>query len=283
VVIISCFVEIGNSISAGAPRTALMAHIQSKGYIAAHATTDSYGTWAGLDSIHAARFQNHPSGDRNGKLRLDSLDMSYSAADSAWKFLNRSLADTTFLEEWFSFTTNGNVIRSYPGVKVTVNIDEGSYAGGLGGARAMGADHPMSWYRYLPGGGRFFYTAVGHRANIWQFGNQPRFLKRQLYNAIVWAAGYDTVGTSTSIKPGKAVGRAADYSRLSLTPSELTVTTILKGSHTVELLGVDGKRLAFREGAGSDKSYSFTGLRSGVYAVAVSTTEGRSSRLVTVP
>ncbi len=283
VVIISCFVEIGNSISSAAHRTALMAHIQTKGYVAVHATTDSYGTWAGLDSIHAARFQNHPNSDRNGRLRLDSLDMSYNDADSTWKFLNRSLADTTFLEEWFSFTTNGNVIRSYPGVKVTVNIDESSYQGGLGGARAMGADHPMSWYRYLPSGGRFFYTAVGHRANIWQFGNQPRFLKRQLYNAIVWAAGYDTVGTSISIKPGKTVGRAADYSRLSVSQGALTVTLLQPGAHTVELLGMDGRRVAMRSGEGNGREHNFSGLRSGVYAVAVNASGVRSSRLVTVP
>jgi hypothetical protein len=282
VVIISCFVDIGNSISAGAPRTALMNHIQTKGYIAAHATTDSYGTWAGLDSIHAARFQNHPSSDRNGRLRLDSLDLSYNDADSSWHFLNRSLADTTFLEEWFSFTTNGNVIRSYPGVKVTINIDESSYNGGLGGARAMGADHPMSWYRKLPTGGRFFYTAVGHRANIWQGGTQPRFLRRQLYNAILWTAGYDTAMV-VSVKPGKPAGRAAsDFSRLSVSPNALTVTLIPGGNHSVELMTVDGKRVAFQQGEGREKAYNFTGLRPGVYAVAVATAQGRSNRLVTI-
>lgn len=286
VVIISCFVDIGNSISAGAPRTALMNHIQKKGYVAVHATTDSYGTWPGLDSIHAARFQNHPNSDRNGRLRLDSLDGSYNDPDSTWRFLNRSLGDTTFTEEWFSFTTNGNVIRSYPGVKVTVNIDETSYQGGLGGARAMGADHPMSWYRYLPEGGRFFYTAVGHRANIWQFGNQPRFLKRQLYNAILWAAGYDTVLKSggVPVQPGaKSTLGASEMSRLSVSQGSLTVTLLQPGTHTVELLGMDGRSVATRAGEGNGREYSFTGLRPGVYAVAVKAGGARSSRLVTVP
>jgi hypothetical protein len=284
VVIISCFVDIGNSISLGAPRTALMAHIQSKGYIAAHATTDSYGTWPGLDSIHAARFQNHPNSDRNGRLRLDSLDLSYNDADSTWKFLNRSLADTTFLEEWFSFQTNGNVIRSYPGVKVTVNIDETSYNGGLGGARAMGADHPMSWYRYLPTGGRFFYTAVGHRANIWQGGAQPRFLRRQLYNAILWTSGYDTVANVVSVQAprGGSSMNSSEFSRLSVSPGALSVTLIPGGSHSVELMTVDGKRVAFQSGEGREKAYNFTGLRPGVYAVAVATAQGRSNRLVTI-
>jgi hypothetical protein len=283
VVLISCFVEIGNSIAAGAPRTALMDHIQKKGYIAVHATTDSYGTWPGLDSIHAARFQNHPSSDRNGRLRLDSLDLSYALADSNWKFLNKSLADTTFLEEWFSFTTNGNVIRSYPGVKVTVNIDEASYTGGLGGARAMGTDHPMSWYRVLPTGGRFFYTAVGHRANIWAGTTaNPRFLRRQLYNAILWTSGYDTA-SSVSIQPQVAKSlRFADVSRMSAGEGALTVTLLQPGIHSVELTTLDGRRVAMRRGEGRDFAYNFSSLNSGVYSVAVNTQNGRSSQLVTI-
>lgn len=282
VVLISCFVDIGQSISAGAPRTALMNHIQKKGYIAVHATTDSYGTWPGLDSIHAARFQNHPSSDRNGRLRLDSLDGSYNT-DPAWAYLNTSLADTTFTEEWFSFTTNGNVIRSYPGVKVTVNIDESSYAGGMGGARAMGTDHPMSWYRVFPEGGRFFYTAVGHRANIWAGGAaNPRFLRRQLYNAILWTAGYDTAA-SVSIKPQAAKSlRFADVSRMSAGEGALTVTMLQAGTHSVELTALDGRRIAMRRGEGRDFAYKFASLQPGVYSVSVNTQNGRSSQLVTV-
>ena len=284
VVIISCFVQIGNSIASDADRAKLMAHIEKKGYIAVHATTDSYGTWAGLDSIHAARFQNHPSSDRNGRLRLDSLDLSYNDPDSTWRFLNKSLGDTTFLEEWFSFTTNGNVIRGYPGVKVTVNIDEASYNGGLGGARAMGADHPMSWYRYLPTGGRFFYTAVGHRANIWAGTSaQPRFLRRQLYNAILWTAGYDTAMKVTSVRPefNKSVN-ASELSRMNVAQGELSVTLLQSGAHSVELKGLDGRRVAMRRGEGSNYEYNFTGLRAGVYAVTVNSTAGRASRLVTI-
>jgi hypothetical protein len=166
---------------------------------------------------------------------------------------------------------------------VAVNIDESSYNGGLGGARAMGTDHPMSWYRKLPTGGRFFYTAVGHRANIWQGGAQPRFLRRQLYNAILWTAKYDSVANVVSVQaPRGSSMKSSGFSRLAVSPSALTVTLIPGGSHSVELMTVDGKRVAFQQGEGSEKAYNFTGLRAGVYAVSVATAQGRSSRLVTI-
>jgi type 1 glutamine amidotransferase len=282
VVILSCIVDMANGIfTAGTNRTALANHWNNKGYVAIHASTDSYGTWPSLDSVHAARFQNHPNSDRNGTLRLDTIGGG-GPAKPEWAFLNRGLADTTFVEEWFSFTQNANVIRAFPNLQTTVNIDETSYAGGLGGARQMGADHPMSWYRKIGTKGRFFYTAVGHRAQNYSGGTNPRFLRRQLYNAILWTAGYDTVAGPVSIKSGKATGAASEYSRLAVSPSALTVTMIPEGNHTVELLTMDGKRVAFQQGNGSEKSYNFTGLRPGIYALAVGTTQGRSNRLVTI-
>src|SRR5690606_32153108 len=109
-----------------------------------------------------------------------------------------------------------------------------------------------------------------------------RTFRRQIYNAILWTAKYDSLSASTSINPnGKAPGAAKDYSRLSTTQGVLTVTMVSGGNHSVELLSMDGKRVALQSGEGKSKSYNFTGLRSGVYAVAVTTTAGRSNRLVT--
>jgi hypothetical protein len=286
VVIISCMVEFGNVISTTAQRGALLNFAQTKGYIAVHATTDSYGTWPAGDSIHGTRFLGHPSSDRNGMLRRDSVFQT----DSAWNFLNRNLfvngTDTTFLEEWFFFTTSGANIRANATLKPTVKLEEHTLAGGLGGRTAMG-DHPMSWYRTNPLGGRFFYTAVGHRPNLWNTGtNQPRFPRRQLYNAILWVAKYDslsTADTAVSIKYTQAPGAASDYSKLLISSSALTLTVTSPGSHLVELLTLDGRRLAYQKGQGRDKAYRFTNLRSGVYALSLATAEGRSRRLVTVP
>lgn len=159
VVVFPSIADMGNVIEASHPakRPRLLQHIRTKGVVSIHATTDSYGTWPAWDSVHGARFRNHPSSDREATLHLDST----ARLDPDGRFLNRGLPDTArFVEEWLSFTTNADAIRA-TGVKVTVNVDEDSYEGGLGGASAMG-DHPLSWYRTFPEGGRFFYTAIGH-------------------------------------------------------------------------------------------------------------------------
>lgn len=285
VAIISCMVGIDQIFTTAAQRDALANFARKKGYLAVHATTDSRSGWAVGDSIHGTRFAGHPSSDRMGTVRVDSVFQ----ADSAWKFLNNGIfsnnMDTSFVEEWFFYTTSGSSIRSQATLKPTVKLMESTLAGGFAPQTAMG-DHPHSWYRTHPQGGRFFYTGVGHRPNIWNTNAQaPRFFRRQLYNAIVWLSDYDSLSTGTTAlnKRIKAPGSASDYSKLSISPSALTVTMIPEGDHSVELLTLDGKNVATRQGSGSGVSYVFDRLRSGVYILATTGIQGRSSRFVTIP
>lgn len=275
VMILSSVVDFGNRVNNDAHRNAIANFWSNKGYVAIHAITDSYGTWDPLDTIHGARFRGHPA-EQNGTIGIDTVFQN----EPDWKYLNQGVfsngTDTTFFEEWFYFTTSAAEIRSNPLLKPTTQLDEESIAN-PGSQQAMG-DHPHSWYKELPTGGRFFYTAVGHRAQVWQ---TVRMFRRQVYNAILWTAKWDSLSQTSSIRFDKAAGRASDYSRLAVSQGALTVSLIPAGNHTVELLGIDGRRIAFRKGTGAD-SYNFTGLRPGVYAVAVSTAAGRSSRLVTV-
>src|SRR5215217_604307 len=283
VVIISCMVKMGTVLSTTAQRDALTNFWSKKGYVAIHASTDSKGSnWTAIDSMHGAQFSNHPNADRLATLHLDST----LAPDNDWKYLNANImgaGDTArFVEEWFSFETGGSAIRATPNLKVSVNISEASYAGGLGGARALGADHPMSWYRRTPGtGGRFFYTAVGHRATNYDSLGPTPFLRRQIYNAILWTAKYDSL-SSTAIISSKAPGKLTDYSNLTFSPSAMTVTVTQVGQHRVELLGLDGRSIEQRTGTGNGMSYTFSGLRPGIYALKLGTQSGQSSRLVTI-
>ncbi len=275
VMILSSVVNFGSRVQNAAQRQAFADFWTNKGYVAIHAITDSHGSWAPLDTIHGTRFRGHPA-EQDGTIRRDSVFQN----EAAWQQLNRGVfsngVDTTFLEEWFYFTTSGAAIRSTAFLKPTVKLVEASIAR-PGSQTAMG-DHPHSWYRELPSGGRFFYTAVGHRSQVWE---TVRSFRRQVYNAIVWTAKYDSSTTSIHA-PRMAPGAAADYSRLSVAPGALTVTMLPAGAHTVELLSVDGKRIALQTGEGREKAYNFTGLRSGVYAVSVKTAAGRSNRLVTI-
>lgn len=277
VMILSCVVNFGSRVTNTAHREAIANFWNTKGYVAIHAISDSKGTWAPLDTVHGTQFNNHPR-EQTGTLRIDSVFQD----DPSWQYLNRGMfsngLDSNFIEEWFFYTNSGIQIRARSGLKPTTKLVEASMSPGN---LAMG-DHPHSWFRELPTGGRMFYTGLGHRPNVWQ---GTRTFRRQIYNAILWSAKYDSLSEVSSVNPGrnKAPGEASLYSRLAVTPGALTVTTIQPGSHKVELVGMDGRRVAMQQGSGSEKAYNFTGLRSGVYAVTVSAPAGRSNRLVTIP
>ena len=275
VVLIPSSVSFGSGINVGAHRDRLRAFWRTKGLISLHQSTDSHGEWASWDSLNAARFQNHPRSERYATVRLDTIGTG--GMDSAWRFLNKGLPDTArIFEEWLSFTTNATTIRGYPHVRTTVNVDENSYEGGLDGARAMGDDHPMSWYRQHPEGGRFFYTAIGHRAATF---DSVYFFRRQLYNAILWAGGYDI---TTGVRDAAPASRFSDMVRASLRGKTLHVNVLTDGPHTVEIRGLNGSMATTKRGTGR-REYVFANLRPGVHVVAVTTPAGRSSRLMTVP
>jgi hypothetical protein len=279
VLVISSSGNFGALVTDSAQRQAFANFWTHKGYVGIHEVTDTKGTWAPLDTIHGTRFNNHPS-EQVAQIRRDSVHQD----EAAWQFLNKGLfangTDTSFREEWLFFTNSGAQIRSRPFLKPTVKLVEAEMTGLSGGAMAMG-DHPLSWYRALPTGGRVFYTGMGHRTQVWQ---GTRAFRRQIYNAILWTAKYDSLST-VSIHPGNKFlqeGAARDYSRLWVSAGILTVTVIPKGGHTVELIGIDGRRIALQKGEGQEKAYEFRDLRAGVYVVGVTTSEGRSRSLVTI-
>lgn len=286
VVYIGCFVDLGSIVSNATQRDRLKKFITTKGYLGVHATTDSYGTWADLDLINATRFENHPNADRVASIRRDSV----AQTNPDWVYLNKGLfangTDTSFTEEWFSYTTSGTAIRSGNSMgtqMVTTKMDEASYAGGMGGAKQMG-DHPMSWARRFTEGGRMFYTGVGHRLQNYQGGANPRFLRRQIYNGVLWVAKYDSLSTTVGIRKTQAPGRFADYSRLTVLPSSVKVNVFQRGEHEVVLSGLDGRNFGTRKGnEANGAEYTFGNLKSGVYALNIYTTKGRVNQLVTVP
>lgn len=288
VVYIGCFTGLGSIISKGTDRAKLLDFMTTKAYVGVNRVTDTRASWEDLDSIHGVQFHSH-STTRNAMLRRDSV----AENDPDWKFLNLSLfqngLDTTFKDFWFSWIGSGETIRagnSLGSMMITVRILESTYEGGTSQAKAMGEDHPMSWGRRMREGGRVFYTAVGHLpANYLGGPENPRFLRRQIYNAILWTAKYDSLSrTVTSIpKPG-TVGKASAQYRVEALGSALKVSWLSRGGHTLELMGIDGRRVARREGRGAvGTEYLFENLRPGVYALLVASRNGGSTRLIVVP
>jgi hypothetical protein len=282
VVIIHGGIQIMSDFSAP-QEAAFQAYWDTAGVITSGRSTDDnkLNVFPAWDSLQAAVYQNSPSSDRAARLFLDTLDRN----SSRYGYLDSALGDTTFTEQWLSFTTSSATIRAQPYLHVVLDIDEGSYVGGLGGAASMAPDHPVAWYRTLPTGGRFFYTSIGHESQNMTIVTN-RFWRRQIYNAILYASKFDSVcamtsgcNVPTSIL-NENINSLSKYAKLSVFGSSLIISN-LHGVHSVEIMDLDGKRVAYGKG---NTSYSFTDLNPNtLYVIAFSTDKGGVSRLVMVP
>jgi len=87
-------------------------------------------------------------------------------------------ASLAFTDEWYNFVANPR-----PHVTVLLTIDEASYEPGPG---AMGDDHPLAW-AHTVGGGRAWYTNLGHRAETYADDD----FAAHLLGGVEWAAGCD--------------------------------------------------------------------------------------------
>lgn len=277
VIIMSSVTDWGSRVTDSMHRNAFRNFWRNKGYVAVHGMTDSYATWAPLDSIHGARLRGWPV-QQLFTVRRDSVFM----LDPAWRQLNRGVfsngLDTSFFEEPIYFTESGETIRARSHLRPTVNLVESSVLNP--GAHLPMGDHPYSWYRQLPEGGRFFYTALGHRWQVWQ---TTRMFRRQLYNAVLWAAGADSTGVVSVREPAdKNLAEFSGVARLSFSGGVLSVSVLRDGAHALEIRNLDGRLVAARRGTGA-ASHRFEGLKAGMHVLAVETTTGRAATLVTVP
>lgn len=111
------------------------------GFAGVHAAADTEYEWPWYGQLVGAWFARHPAIQPATLAVTDSTHPSTRCLPVTW-------ART---DEWYDF-------RASPpeSARVLMTIDEGSYRGGQ-----MGPTHPMSWAR-LWGGGRSWYTALGH-------------------------------------------------------------------------------------------------------------------------
>ena len=82
-------------------------------------------------------------------------------------------------EEWYSFRSNPRSV----GAQVVLSLDESSYSPvGPGGIDLRMGDHPLAW-THCVGRGRSFYSAIGHRPELYADANHLELLQ----SAIQWA------------------------------------------------------------------------------------------------
>lgn len=290
VVIVLNFIDLGQTFSSEIDRARLVDFWSTKGVVSLHQSNDNV-TWSDWWNISATRMISSPPPLMEATLRLD--DVNGAGQEPDWKFLNRGLPDSArFREEWLTFSQSGEKVRAggysselvlagnYPPVVVTTNLDETTYGQPLAPNYTMGGDHPVSWYRKFNTGGRFFYTALGHNTSTF---DSVYFFRRQVYNAVLWAANVDSNGV-VSIH-GHATEKtlnAPHAARIASRSGVITVSVPHDGLHSVGISGVDGRRMVVRRGL-SRGDHVFTSLRAGVHVVTVTTPQGRYVQRIMVP
>jgi type 1 glutamine amidotransferase len=83
-----------------------------------------------------------------------------------------------WMDEWYNFTSHPRENRK---LEVLLRGDPKSFQGGK-----MGEDHPLAWCQEF-GGGRVFYTALGHFDEAYK----DEWFMGQVRRGILWAAGIE--------------------------------------------------------------------------------------------
>lgn len=139
------------------------------GYVGVHSASDTEYDWPFYGDLVGAYFLQHPA------VQQASVSVDPGATDHPLTTAAALPSPWVHADEWYDFRSNPR-----PRVTVLDTVDESTYSGGT-----MGADHPISWVHATPGGGRAFYTALGHTKDSYA---DPLF-QRFLMGALRWVAG----------------------------------------------------------------------------------------------
>jgi type 1 glutamine amidotransferase len=165
------FLSTSGEVLTDAARAALRAHLaDGGGFVGVHAasTTEYDWPWYG-GTLVGAVFDGHPELQPGTAVVEDRAHPATAHLGDRWELT----------DEWYDFTASPR-----ERVRVLLSADESTYRGGR-----MGADHPLAWC-HENAGGRSFYTALGHTAEIYA---DPVF-RRHLLGGLTWAARLPDAG-----------------------------------------------------------------------------------------
>lgn len=262
--------ETADALPQASQRAALLDYMQTGGFLGIHAAAEA-GRWPDLVAILGAKMTIHTSetNELSATLNMDAgvADHPLITGMTATGSRIPMPARISLKDEWYSYTASP---RNVTGVKILYGLDEKTFTP----AAAMG-DHPIAWIRDMPGGGRMFYTGMGHSA---PYLSAP-FIKSLLINSLFWTAKMETAtGIGAGGFPGNGQERFFGIQRRSA--GHLTISIRMRGGHRVQLLSMDGKVMASRNGYGP-QAYEFAmpGF-GGLYLVKVETASWRGSKLL---
>ncbi len=135
------FISTTGAVLEPVQRTELIRYLEAGGgFAGVHGASTGGKAWPWYVQMLGASFSNHPEPCEGLLIREDDTHAvsRHYPSRMYWK------------DEWYNFTD------VQPGSHVLLSVDEASYNGGEHGRR-----HPVAWTREF-GGGRVFYTALGH-------------------------------------------------------------------------------------------------------------------------
>ncbi len=148
------------------------------GYVGIHAAGDnSHEGWPWyVQNIIGTNFTGHPMDPQFQQATVRVEDRTHPATAHLGETWRRT-------DEWYSFDASP---RAVAGVNVLATLDESTYSqkGIFGQDLAMGADHPIAWWR-CAGKGRVLYSALGHTAESFTEAENVQMLT----GAVEWAMG----------------------------------------------------------------------------------------------
>jgi type 1 glutamine amidotransferase len=125
------------------------------GYVGVHAAADTEYDWPWYGGLVGAWFSSHPAIQQATVRVEDSANVSTAHLPATW----------SRTDEWYNYRTNPRA-----SVRVLASLDESSYSGGT-----MAGDHPITWCQSY-GGGRAWYTGLGHTEESYADSNFTRML-----------------------------------------------------------------------------------------------------------
>ena len=148
-------------------KSAFLNFIRSgKGFVGIHSATDTFYKWAEYGEMIGAYFDGHPW---HQDVTINVENQNHPATRSLGKTLQ--IKDEIYQMKAFS----------RPRVHVLMSLDTRSVDLTVRAAHRQDKDYALAWWRDY-GRGRVFYTALGHRPEVWQ---DERF-QQHLVGALSW-------------------------------------------------------------------------------------------------
>lgn len=160
------FVSTSGDVLDDRARASLRAFVEGGGgFVGVHCAAVTEASWDFYGALLGARFAGHPDRVQPGvAVVVDADHPSTAHLPERWPLE----------DEWYSFAEVRDDLR------LLVAVEEGSFDPET---YAMPAPHPQAWCREV-GGGRSWFTALGHAAELW---SDDAFL-RHVLGGIAWAA-----------------------------------------------------------------------------------------------